>query len=424
MKAHDVFPAVCYPDLFWRMAKASLDQNWYLMDPHQIQTVKGYALEDCTGELWEQRYQECVADPRIEKRVILLKDLVRLILKSAAETGTPFVFNRDLVNAMNPNGHRGIIYCSNLCTEIAQNIAPAGEIETRMTEIDGEPVIIEQAKAGEMVVCNLASLNLGRLNTEDEEELRSVIEVTVRALDNVIDLNAYPLPQAQRTASRSRAIGLGVSGLHHWLAKRSIFFESEEHLNAADKLFEAINYNAIRASLRLAREKGRYADFEGSDWQTGAYFTKRGYTSDAWQTLAKEVAQYGLRNGWLLAIAPTSSTSVIAGTSAGVDPIMNKFFLEEKKGSIIARVAPELNEKTYWYYKKAHQIDQTWVVRAAGVRQRHIDQAQSVNLYITTDYSLRDLLNLMILAWEKGVKTLYYVRSQSLEVEECESCSA
>ena len=136
------------------------------------------------------------------------------------------------------------------------------------------------------------------------------------------------------------------------------------------------------------------------------------------------MAQYGLRNGWLLAIAPTSSTSVIAGTSAGIDPIMNKFFLEEKKGSIIARVAPELNEKTYWYYKKAHQIDQTWVVRAAGVRQRHIDQAQSVNLYITTDYSLRDLLNLMILAWEKGVKTLYYVRSQSLEVEECESCSA
>ena len=108
---------------------------------------------------------------------------------------------------MNPNGHRGVIYCSNLCTEIAQNIAPAGEIETRMTEIDGEMVIIEQAKAGEMVVCNLASLNLGRLNTEDEEELRSVIEVTVRALDNVIDLNAYPLPQAQRTASRSRAIG-------------------------------------------------------------------------------------------------------------------------------------------------------------------------------------------------------------------------
>ena len=424
MKAHDVFPAVCYPDLFWRMAKESLDQNWYLMCPHQIQSVKGYALEDCTGALWEHRYQECVNDPRIEKRVILLKDLVRLILKSAAETGTPFVFNRDAVNAMNPNGHRGVIYCSNLCTEIAQNIQPMGEIETRLVDIDGEAVIVEQAKAGEMVVCNLASLNLGRLNTEDEAELRSVIEVTVRALDNVIDLNAYPLPQAQRTSQQWRAIGLGVSGLHHWLAKRSVFFESEEHLKATDALFEAINYNAIRASLKLAQEKGRYAYFEGSDWQTGAYFTKRHYQSPAWQALAKEVSKQGLRNGWLLAIAPTSSTSVIAGTSAGVDPIMNKFFLEEKKGSIIARVAPELNDQTYWYYKKAHQIDQTWVVRAAAVRQQHIDQAQSVNLYITTDYSLRDLLNLMILAWEKGVKTLYYVRSQSLEVEECESCSA
>ncbi len=316
MKAHDVFPAVCYPDLFWRMAKENLDQNWYLLDPHQIWQVKGYALEDCTGELWEQRYQECVADSRIEKRVILLKDLVRLILKSAAETGTPFVFNRDLVNAMNPNPHRGVIYCSNLCTEIAQNIAPAGEIETRLTEVNGETVILEQAKAGEMVVCNLASLNLGRLNTEDEEELRLVIEVTVRALDNVIDLNAYPLPQAQHTAKLSRAIGLGVSGLHHWLAKRSIFFESDEHLKAADALFEAINYNAIRASLRLAQEKGRYAYFEGSDWQTGAYFTKRGYTSDAWQLLANQVARDGLRNGCSQSRRPARPRSLPAPARA------------------------------------------------------------------------------------------------------------
>ncbi len=140
--------------------------------------------------------------------------------------------------------------------------------------------------------------------------------------------------------------------------------------------------------------------------------------------MQNDIHEYGLRNGYLLAVAPTSSTSIIAGTTAAVDPIMKKFFMEEKKGSMITRVAPDLNMKTFWLYKNAHHIDQKWVIEAAGVRQRHIDQSQSVNLYITNEFTFRRLLDLYILAWEKGVKTLYYVRSQSLEVEECESCSA
>lgn len=424
MKAHDVFPAVCYPDLFWKLAEENLDQMWYMMCPHQILTVKGYALEDSYGENWEQKYWDCVQDTRIIKRAISIKDLIRMILKSAAETGTPFAFYRDTVNRLNPNGHQGMIYCSNLCTEIAQNTGMSGEIETTMEIIDGESVIVERSKAGDFVVCNLASLTLGRIDTENEQELKEVIATTVRALDNVIDLNLYPLPQARRTSESMRAIGLGTSGLHHLLAKHQITFESEAHLEFTDRLYEKINYYTIEASAELAQEKGSYAEYEGSDWQTGLYFRKRGYTRDAWNQLAEKVRSTGIRNGYLLAIAPTSSTSILAGTSAGVDPIMNKFFLEEKKGSIIARVAPDLSPATYWYYKNAHQMDQTWVVKAAGIRQRHLDQAQSVNLYITNEYSLRDLLNLYILAWKKGVKTLYYVRSRSLEVEECESCAS
>lgn len=131
-----------------------------------------------------------------------------------------------------------------------------------------------------------------------------------------------------------------------------------------------------------------------------------------------------MRNAYLLAVAPTSSTSILAGTSAGVNPIMKRFFLEEKKGSMLARVAPDLSNLTYWYYKPAHYIDQTWSVRAAGIRQRHIDQAQSLNLYITNEFTLRKLFDLYALAWECGVKTIYYVRSKSLEVEECESCAS
>lgn len=424
MKAHDVFPAVCYPDLFWKLAKENLDAPWHLMCPHQIETVKGYCLEDYWGEEWETRYRDCVADPRIQKRTVTVKELVRLILKSAVETGTPFTFNRDAVNRANPNGHKGMIYCSNLCTEIAQNMAPIKTVSTEISTEQGDPVVVTTTRPGEFVVCNLASLSLGNLPVTNKAYMSQVVATAVRALDNVIDLNFYPLPYAKLTNRKYRSIGLGVSGYHHMLAKAGIRWESEEHLAFADEVFETINKAAIAASSAIAAEKGSYAAFEGSDWQTGAYFTKRGYDSPEWRQLAATVAKQGMRNAYLLAVAPTSSTSILAGTTAGVDPVMKRFFLEEKKGSMLPRVAPELGPRTYWYYKNAHQIDQSWSVRAAGVRGRHIDQAQSMNLYITNDYTLRQVLNLYLLAWEQGVKTIYYIRSKSLEVEECESCSS
>ncbi len=208
------------------------------------------------------------------------------------------------------------------------------------------------------------------------------------------------------------------------LAKRGIPWESQEHLDFVGPVFERINYYAVKASNALAKEKGRYKLFNGSDWQTGAYFDKRDYTSDKWLALRKEVSQHGIRNAYLMAIAPTSSTSIISGTSPGVDPIMNRFFYEEKKQGLMPRVAPELSPQTFWLYKSAHTIDQNYSIKACGIRQRHIDQAISMNLYITNDYTFRQLLNLYLLAWKKGVKTIYYVRSKSLEIEECTSCSS
>lgn len=424
MKAHDIFPAVCYPDLFWRMAKEDLNKPWHLFCPHEIMTLKGYCLEDYYGEEWEKRYLDCVNDPRLSRRTISIKDIVRLVLRSAVETGTPFTFNRDTVNRVNPNAHRGMIYCSNLCTEIAQNMSAIEYLSTEIRTTDGDTVVVNTVKPGDFVVCNLASLSLGHLPLEDETQMREKVATVVRALDNVIDLNFYPVPYAKITNRHYRSIGLGVSGYHHALAIRGIRWESDEHLAFMDKVFERINYAAIEASAELAREKGRYDYFEGSDWQTGDYFVKRGYTSDRWKILSAKVADCGMRNAYLLAVAPTSSTSIIAGTTAGTDPVMKRFFLEEKKGVMFPRVAPALSDKTFWTYKGAYLIDQTWSVRAAGVRQRHIDQAQSLNLYITNDYTMRQVLNLYTLAWECGVKTIYYVRSKSLEVEECESCAS
>lgn len=424
MKAHDVFPAVCYPDYFWEQVRDNIGSDWYLMCPYEIARVKGYALEDSFGDEWKEKYLDCVRDVRINKRAIPIKELVRLIIRSAVETGTPFMFNRDHVNRANPNKHAGVIYCSNLCTEIAQNMSPITEGRQYIKEVDGEQIVVSETKAGDFVVCNLASLSLGHIHLEDEEELAFCVKTLVRALDNVIDLNYYPLPYAKISNKKYRALGLGVSGYHHMLAKRGIAWESEEHLAFVDDLFEKINYYAIEASAEIAKEKGAYQCFSGSEWQSGEYFARRNYTDEKWMALREKVAKDGLRNGYLIAIAPTSSTSILSGTTAGVDPIMHKFFLEEKKNGLMPRVAPELSAKTYWVYKSGHLIDQSYTIRADGIRQRHVDQAQSVNIYITNDYSFRQILQLYLLAWEKGVKTLYYVRSKSLEVEECESCSS
>lgn len=424
MKAHDVFPAICYPDLFWKRAKEDIDGDWYLMCPHEILSVKGYSLEDSFGEEWERKYLSCVEDYRIHKRVIPIKELIRLIIKSAVETGTPFTFNRDKVNEANPNKHKGMIYCSNLCTEIAQNMSAVETLEQRVETVDGETVVVTVTKPGDFVVCNLASLSLGRINVTDRAELEEVTRSAVRALDNVIDLNFYPVPYARINNERYRSIGLGISGYHHMLARNGIPWESDRHLEFVDKVFGDINYAAVQASSEIAREKGAYPYFAGSEWQSGNYFEQRGYLDERWTELAQKVRTGGIRNGYLMAVAPTSSTSIIAGTTAGLDPIMNRYFLEEKKNGLMPRVAPDLNYETFWLYKNAHYINQEWSVKASGIRQRHIDQAQSMNLYITNDYTFRQVLNLYLSAWESGVKTIYYIRSKSLEVEECEVCSS
>ena len=423
-KAHDVFPGLCYPDLFWKLAENDINANWYMMCPHDIRTAKGYSLEDYYGEEWEKRYYECVEDPRIEKRVMSVKDIVRLIIKSAAETGTPFAFYRDTVNKFNPNKHKGMIYSSNLCTEIMQNMSPIDIKNTEVVDENGDTIVVEKIKAGDFVVCNLSSVVLGNVDVKSDEELEYIVETQIRAMDNVIDLNYYSVPFAEITNKRYRAVGLGTSGYHHMLANNKIVWNSEEHLAFVDKVYEKINYFAIKASLNIAKEKGAYPLFNGSDWETGEYFNLREYTSNPWKELKEEISKFGVRNGYLFAVAPNGSTATIAGTTEGVDPIMNRFWLEEKKGSITPKTAPNLSMENFWYYTSAYNVNQEFCVKANGVRQRHIDQGQSFNLYITTDYTMRQIMNLYISACKNGVKSIYYVRSKSLSVDECESCSA
>ncbi|MGG7148553.1 ribonucleoside-diphosphate reductase subunit alpha [Clostridium butyricum] len=423
-KAHDVFPGLCYPDLFWKLAENNIDSDWYMMCPHEIKEIKGYSLEDFYGDEWEEKYYECVNDERIEKRVMSVKDIVRLIIKSAAETGAPFAFYRDTVNKMNPNKHNGIIYSSNLCTEIMQNMSPMEINKSEIINEDGSCIVTQNIIPGDFVVCNLSSVVLGNIDVCSEEEVEYVVETQIRAMDNVIDLNYYSVPFAEVTNKKYRAIGLGTSGYHHMLANNRIHWTEEKHKDFADEVYERINYYAVKASMKIAKEKGAYNLFKESDWDNGDYFELRGYKDEKWCALRKEIKENGMRNGYLLAVAPNGSTATIAGTSEGIDPVMARFYLEEKKGSIIPKTAPNLNDDNYWYYNPAYNIDQGWSVQMNGIRQRHIDQGQSFNLYITNNYTMRQIMNLYIEACKCGVKSIYYVRSKSLEVTECESCSA
>ena len=421
MRAHDIFPGVCLPDYFMEQVEARGD--WYLFDPHEVRQVMGYSLEDFYDEekgagTWRKKYEECIRDERLTKKKVPAIDIMKRIMISQLETGTPFMFYRDEVNRMNANSHAGIIYCSNLCTEITQNQSPTEFLEEY---VENEDVIVKKYKTGDYVVCNLSSVNLGR--AVPEGVLERLIPIQVRMLDNVIDMNTLPILQAQLTNQKYRAVGLGTFGWHHLLALKGIEWESEEALTYTDELYEQIAYLTIQASMELSKEKGAYRFFEGSKWQSGQYFTSRGYEGEKWEALQQEVQENGIRNGYLMAVAPNSSTAMIAGSTASIDPIFQVFYYEEKKDFKIPVTAPALDHRTYNIYRRsAYIVDQRWSVKQNAVRQKHIDQSISFNMYVPNTIRASVLLNLHVQAWKEGLKTSYYVRSTANDIEECEWC--
>lgn len=426
-KAHDVFPGLCIPDLFWRLAGENMDSPWYLFCPHEVGKKMGFRLEDTWGDDWEVKYQQCIDNKNLRKVEVVVKDIIKLMVTSQLETGTPFIFNRDTVNRNNPNKHAGIIRSSNLCTEILQNMQEQEFVEQFVQDENGDDIIVTKVKAGDFVVCNLSSTVVSR--NLDDKSLEEVVFAQMRAMDAVIDQNEYPLLQAEITNKKYRAVGLGTMGYHHALALQGIMWESEEHLQWADTYYRKLAYFTIKASMELAKERGAYRLFKGSEWDTGEYFTRRNLIGIIdgldWDWLREQVHVHGVRNAYMMAVAPNGSTSVIAGTSASIDPIMDKYWLEEKKGLTIPQTAPDLNVSTFWLYKEAHKIDQMYSIRANAVRQKYIDQGQSFNLYIDPEQTtMRTIFNYYYEAWRQGVLTVYYVRSKSLEVEECVSCSA
>lgn len=423
LRAHDIFTGICIPDYF--MEQVEKRGDWYLFDPHEVREAMGFSLEDFYDEVrgsgsWREKYEQCVASDELSKRKVQAIDIVKRFLKAQLESGTPFMFYRDEVNRMNTNSHEGIIYCSNLCTEITQNQSATQLVDEYIDE-DGS--IIKKYISGDYVVCNLSSVNLGKAVPADV--LERLIPIQVRMLDNVIDMNTLPIKQAILTNQKYRAIGLGTFGWHHLLALKQIQWESEEAVQYADALYERIAYLTIQASMELSKEKGSYPTFAGSAWETGAYFDQRDYTSTEWQELKEAVSEHGMRNGYVMAVAPNSTTAMIAGSTASIDPVFKPFYSEEKKDFRIPTTAPDLNHNTYDVYRKsAYIVDQRWSVRQNAARQKHIDQSLSFNMYVPNTIRASVLLDLHVQAWKERLKTIYYVRSTASDIEDCVWCEA
>ena len=453
-RAHDLFPALWIGDDFMRAVQT--DSNWNL-----------YTRPEDT----------------IPIRTIKAKDLWKKILTSYFESGSPFLCFKDTANRANPNPHSGKIRSSNLCTEIFQNTEPdtylvklwmdngtfilaqeddvlilsdySTKLASKVTSLDtilykkstdeGPDVtckvynVEKERIAGKTSVCNLASVNLSKVKTRSDME--RVVPIAVRMLDNVIDLNFYPLKKVKDTNLLSRSIGLGVMGEAQMLAENQIMFGSQTHFEFINKLMESFSYSTINASADLAIERGSYKDFKGSNWSKGIMphdhapaktlaLTAQNTTYD-WALLRDKVKATGIRNGYLMAIAPTSSISILVGTTQAIEPVYKRKWFEENLSGLIPVVVPNLSPDTYAFYKPAYEVDQLDVIRAAGIRQKWIDQGQSTNIFMSLDKASGKYMNdIYMLAFELGCKSTYYLRSQSPEAKndvedrslECSGC--
>ena len=481
LRAHDIFPALWINDLFMERVKA--DAEWTLFDPYQTPE-----LSELYGDAFKTQYLIRENDPKIKKETIRAKDLWKHVLTNYFESGNPFLCFKDTANRTNPNSHVGHIRSSNLCTEIFQNTSPniysvkawvsedeyfiikEGELALTKNEFLDDPYIFgkqltvgdivrgivvgvneddksfnvqllpeeyqkpiyaleKECHEGETAVCNLASINLSRVNTK--EDIERVTPIAINMLDNVVDLNFYPTIKAKKTNLKSRAIGLGVMGEAEMLASKGIMFGSQEHFEFIDDIMEVVSFNAIKGSAEIAVEKGSYPNFDGSAWSEGILpidrantnaieLTKnnsRVYSEEEYNKL-RESVRNGMRNGYLMAIAPTSSISILVGTTQAIEPIYKKKFFEENMSGLIPVVAPKLSPETWNYYPSAFDIEQMDLIKAASVRQKWIDQGQSTNVFMRLDKASGKYLNdIYMLAWEYGLKSTYYLRSQSPEAK-------
>jgi len=450
-RCHDMNTALWICDEFMLAVKE--ERDWYLLDPHECPD-----LHDLYGQEFSKAYAqycEMAENGELENFAKMpAKDLWKKCLKALFETGHPWITFKDPSNIRYSNKHAGVVHSSNLCTEILLHTKPTVYDEGELTEI------------GETAVCNLASINLAnhvKVRTIDWKKLQKTVEVAVRGLDNVIDLNFYPTEEARNSNLKNRPVGLGVMGTHDVLHKLNINYDSQEAIDLCGKIQEFISLHAIKTSALLAKEKGSYPTFGGSEWDKGnfpidTYCDLRNQrvtkpcveedaslyeTLDEWDSVRQLVADYGMRNSNVMAIAPTATISYIQGCSQSIEPdysalyvystlsgeftMVNEHFvaLAKKKGiwsqelidalksvdgdvTALVDLSDDLKEE----FKNAFDVSYETLIKAAAARQRWIDMGQSLNLYNKYE-SLKYLNDMYMLAWEECLKTTYYLRSKA-----------
>lgn len=432
-RTHDMHTASWIPDLFMKRLKTNGD--WTLFSSNEV-----LDLHDLYGQAFEKRYEEYEALAREgtikQFKVMPAIQLWRKMLSMLFETGHPWITWKDPSNIRSPQDHSGVIHSSNLCTEILLNTSKE-----------------------ETAVCNLGSVNLAAHTTTiglNHELLKETILTAVRMLDNVIDINYYPTIEARNSNIKHRPVGLGLMGFQDALYILNKSYASTQAVEFADESMEAISYYAILASIELAKERGAYKSFPGSKWSRGLLpidtldlleKERGGYLSVDrskrlnWDLLRGEIKKYGIRNSNVMAIAPTATIANITGVTASIEPVyknvfvksnlsgeftvINEFLITDLKrlglwdqemindlkyfdGSVqeIARIPQDLKAK----YATAFEIEYEWIIEAASRRQKWIDMGQSLNLYQAKP-SGKKISDMYTLAWEKGLKTTYYLRS-------------
>ena len=423
-KSFDVFPAVSFPDLFFE--RLELGGAWSMFCPKEVEDKYGKRLQDQFWDDFKTFYAELEKDDTLRiKTTTTAKELFVTYLKSVVETGMPYAFFRDTVNKLNPNKHAWNIYCSNLCTEIAQNQSE----NTFLAEENEDWVIVTKFQSGDTVICNLASINVAKVNTVDK--ISSVVPVAMRALDNVIELNAYPLMEAKISAEKYRAVGLGMMWLAQYFAENKLMYWSPESIEATDILFKELAFHTLSSSVELAKERWAYPAFEWSEYSKGRAFgidlksLNMEWEENDWFELSEDMEDFWTRFGYHSSPAPNTSTGMVVGTTAGLVPVYKKYFVETNWIAPTVVTAPNLNEENFWFYPEYTSMELDKVIEVFSTAQKWIDQSISFEWMINpAKTSPKDLYWYFMKSWKSGIKTIYYIRSQSLEVsEDCSSCS-
>lgn len=429
-KSFDVFPAVSIPDLF--MKRVESNESWTLFDPYEVNKVFWFRLQDFYWEEFEEKYQYVESNKDMLKLSyqISAKELFKTFMRSTVETWMPYVFFRDTANKFNPNKHSWMVYSSQLCVEIIQNTSSSKYISETI-EDNGNVNISYQP--GDNVVCNLASINIAKVNKD--QDIQRVIPIAIKLLNHVVDLNLYPVKETQLTSQLYRSIGLGFMWLAEYLACNKINYDSPQAVQEVSRLFEKYSYEAINSSMLLSKQYWPYKLFEGSDWSKWILLgkDKNWYNtnsqskemSEKWSQLIDDIQQYWLRNAYIMAIAPNTSTAPTVWTTASVLPIYKKYFVESNWVAPIVTVAPNLSHENFWYYKEYTNMNVSDVIDVISEIYKWIDQAISFEWLINPNITKpKDIYDLYFKSWRGGIKTVYYVRSQSLDIKEgCVSCS-